>query len=122
MSTAATQDRIVRMCDLCGGVDDHPRHMFDHTATGDGVTDASVMSIALDNAPDPIAREGVLNHFRDNSTTLRHMDCCREAGCPDGSCDYVTKGATDKKGAALIKHITTTKPDYAAHLAQQNEK
>lgn len=42
----------------------------------------------------------------DNSTTLRHMDCCRDAGCPDGSCGEVTKGAESKRGAALVKHLT----------------
>lgn len=36
----------------------------------------------------------------------RHMDCCREAGCPDGRCDVVTAGAEDKRGADLADHVT----------------
>jgi hypothetical protein len=40
---------------------------------------------------------------------MRHMDCCREAGCPDGTCNEVTKGAEDKRGPALVKHLTRGK-------------
>ena len=48
----------------------------------------------------------VIGDLLDGSTTLRHMDCCREAGCPDGSCGEVTKGAESKRGAALVRHLT----------------
>ena len=43
----------------------------------------------------------------DGGTLIRHLDCCREAGCPDGSCDVVTAGAEDLRGAALVNHLTT---------------
>lgn len=37
---------------------------------------------------------------------LRHMDCCREAGCPDGSCDQlVAAGAEDLRGPALVEYL-----------------
>jgi hypothetical protein len=92
------------MCDICGGVDDHPRHVIAHAA-GDGVTDNAVGALAMENA-DPGDRAAVLAQITDTSTTLRHMDCCREAGCPDGACDEVTRGAEDKRGMELVHHLT----------------
>jgi hypothetical protein len=85
-------------------VDDHPRHVFAHDA-GDGVTDSAVAVKMLDNAPAE-SREAILAHIKDDTTVMRHMDCCREAGCPDGSCNTVTQGAEDKRGDALVKHLT----------------
>lgn len=43
----------------------------------------------------------------DGSTMIRHMDCCRDAGCPTGSCDEVTAGAEDLRGDDLLKHLTS---------------
>ena len=45
----------------------------------------------------------------DGSVDDRHMDCCRSAGCPDGSCGEVTKGAEDLRGDDLVKHLTKKK-------------
>ena len=100
------EKRPVRMCDVCGGVDDHPRHVFAH-AVGDGATDSAIALKALENAGDD--REVIMAQISDNSTTIRHMDCCRSVGCPDGTCNEVTKGAEDKRGAALVRHLTSRK-------------
>ena len=43
----------------------------------------------------------------DGGTLIRHMDCCREAGCPTGACDEVTAGAEDLRGEELLEHLTT---------------
>src|SRR3982750_3868908 len=98
------ETRPVRGCDVCGGVDDHPRHVFAH-APGDGNTTDEVGAQMFANAPDE-AKAAIMAHIRDDSTTMRHMDCCREAGCPDGSCNTVTAGAEDKRGNALLAHLT----------------
>jgi hypothetical protein len=50
-------------------------------------------------------RAGLFLHLKDDNTTMRHMDCCRQAGCPDGTCDEITKGAETKTGDALLRHI-----------------
>lgn len=100
--------RPVRGCDVCGGVDDHPRHVFAH-APGDGVTSAEVAVIMLDNASAD-DRAAIMAHVKDDSTVMRHMDCCRTAGCPDGSCNIVTAGAESKRGDALVKHLTAQPP------------
>lgn len=99
------ETRPIRMCDSCGQVDDHPRHVFAH-APGDGSTDATVGVQALDAAPDEASKAAVITHIKDDSTTMRHMDCCRQAGCPDGTCNVVTAGAESKRGDALVKHLT----------------
>lgn len=100
------ETRPLRMCDTCGGVDDHPRHVFAH-APGDGVTSTETAGLALRNAgDDEAASVAILAQVMDNTTVMRHMDCCREAGCPDGTCNIVTKGAEDLKGDALVAHLT----------------
>ena len=96
--------RPLRGCDVCGGVDDHPRHVYDY-APGDAVTPDEVATKMLDNAPAE-AKAAIFKHIRDDSTAYRHMDCCREAGCPDGTCDQMTAGAESLKGDALVKHLS----------------
>lgn len=38
-----------------------------------------------------------------------HMACCRDSGCPDGSCDVLLKGADSLSGQALVAHLTDPK-------------
>lgn len=104
---AETEQRPLRMCDSCGGVDDHPRHVFAH-ADGEGKTSDEVADKALDSARELGSDQfkEILRQVRDNATIQKHMDCCRNDGCPDGTCDEVTKGAEDKSGADLVKHLT----------------
>jgi hypothetical protein len=40
-------------------------------------------------------------------TIIRHLDCCREAGCPTGSCGEVTAGAESLRGDELREYLTT---------------
>jgi hypothetical protein len=44
----------------------------------------------------------------DGGTQTRHMDCCRDEGCPDGTCDEATAGAEELRGDALVEHLTQT--------------
>ncbi len=42
----------------------------------------------------------------DGTLQTRHFDCCRAAGCPDGTCDaWADSGAADLRGADLLAHI-----------------
>ena len=54
----------------------------------------------------------------DGSTTDRHIDCCAAAGCADGSCDTVLAGAGDKRGDALVKHLTGGGAENANYTAK----
>lgn len=99
-------ERIIRVCDLCGGVDDHPRHVL-----AGGIAQAvydppseEIISRVITNSPDD-QRARLLRDLTDLSSSDRHMDCCREDGCPDGSCDKVTAGAENLRGNDLLKHL-----------------
>jgi hypothetical protein len=102
----------LRICDECGGVDDHPRHVIKFAA-GDGVTPTSVAVKALSNAeaygPDTVA--AITAQVDDTTEVSYHMDCCRTRGCFDGSCGVVTEGATELRGDELRSHIQETFPE-----------
>ncbi len=97
--------RLLRVCDICGGVDDHPRHVIAGSQTGVFVPPSpEVIRYVIANAPKDEA-DRLLAELVDTSSQDRHMDCCREAGCPDGSCHLVAAGAEEKRGAALLAHL-----------------
>ena len=97
--------RLLRVCDLCGGVDDHPRHVL-AGGTPDVYRQPSqdVVAKVLQAAPDE-ERARLVRDLMDTSSSDRHMDCCRAAGCPDRSCDALTEGAESKRGKALLTHL-----------------
>lgn len=96
--------RALRVCDLCGGVDDHPRHVLAGAAGGGGFPAPSqdVVNAVLDAAPQA-DRGRLLTELMDTATSDRHLDCCREAGCV--SCGERTRGVEDKRGKALLAHL-----------------
>ena len=55
--------------------------------------------------------------YGDDPSVARHMDCCREAGCPDGSCPVVTKGAEDLRNDELRAHLTN--PEVVAAYQEE---
>lgn len=95
-------DRPLRGCEVCGGVDDHPRHAcLVPVGYAGAVPQGDVLQKLLDNGISGVA----LSEAMDAQTTMRHIDCCAAAGCPDGSCPPVvaqTNGVTGKK---LLDHL-----------------
>ena len=113
---ADEEKRPVRICESCGEVDDHPRHVYAQAA-GAAPTPSAVAEKALRNA----RKEDwatILDQVRDDSVAYKHMDCCASDGCPDGSCNLVRRGAEDKKGNDLVKHLTSLPP--LEELAKEN--
>ena len=100
------EGRLLRVCDLCGGVDDHPRHVI---VGGPEVvaapSEATVAAVVAAAPSDDLAR--LLRDLYDTSASDRHLDCCRAAGCPDGSCGRQTAGAEGKRGGDLLEHLMT---------------
>jgi hypothetical protein len=92
------------MCDSCGGVDDHPRHVHG-VDQGDGETSKEIAEKALDIAGD--ARGEILAQIMDTATVQKHIDCCAEDGCPTGSCNQFVNESKGAKGAALVKFLTS---------------
>lgn len=93
--------RPLRVCDLCGGVDDHPRHSF-----GGPMRDAfrqapdEIVDKVLEAAPaDQRAR--LLRELMDTSSLDLHKDCCRDAGCPTGTCNEELDEVGELRGAEL---------------------
>lgn len=97
--------RVLRVCDLCGGVDDHPRHTLAGGVPGVYPRPTAELLAKVSDAAPAEERGRLLADLIDTGTTDRHMDCCREAGCPDGSCDRQTAGAEDLRGAKLLEHL-----------------
>ena len=97
--------RPLRVCDLCGGVDDHPRHVISGGTGQYERPSDEILTKVIDAAPSE-QRARLVRDLLDTSSQDRHMDCCRVAGCPDGSCLRVTAGAEDKRGKQLLAHLT----------------
>jgi hypothetical protein len=104
----STEVRPFRLCDSCGGVDDHPRHVVAHPPGG-GPTDPDILVKAVENAPKEALRD-VLAQAQDDTIITKHMDCCRADGCPDGSCNVVTKDVEHLKGYDLVEHLVGLDP------------
>jgi hypothetical protein len=97
-------DRLLRVCDLCGGVDDHPRHVIAGAMRDvfPRVAD-EILGEVMANAPDE-HRGRLVRELLDTASSDRHRDCCREAGCPTGECDFLTGGGEHLRGADLLEH------------------
>lgn len=96
-------DRPLRVCDLCGGVDDHPRHVLN----GNGpypTPGQNIVDLVLTNAPAE-HRSFLVGELLDTKASDRHMDCCRAAGCPEGLCGPQTAGAENLRGGDLLAHL-----------------
>lgn len=109
----------LRVCDLCGGVDNHPRHVVagglpDLFPRARGV----IVQAVIKNAP-AAELEKLLGELLDTSSSDRHMDCCREADCPDGSCHLWTRGAEAKRGKALLTHLESLTEADVERLARE---
>ena len=100
--------RALRVCDLCGGVDDHPRHTFAGTDTGVYAPSVDVLAKVAREAPEADVHR-LIADLLDTSSREHHLDCCAAAGCPTGTCGEVMHAARGKRGAALLKHITNAK-------------
>lgn len=100
--------RPLRMCDSCGQVDDHPRHV--HSASdGDFPVSDEIAQKALENAPST-AYADILRQVRDDTVVQKHMDCCAADGCPGGSCNVFVAQAQGKQGDDLVKFLTSQTP------------
>ena len=113
--------RPLRVCDLCGAVDDHPRHVMAGEADGTFRPSDGALDRVLAEAPDE-QRGELVRALLDTTSSDRHLDCCREAGCPNGSCDLVTEGAEDKTGADLLDHLVESAEAIQARVIAERER
>ncbi len=96
--------RALRVCDLCGGVDDHPRHVLagkdEDTYPKPG---EDILNRVLDAAPKE-HRARLVADLMDTSSSDRHLDCCALAGCPTDTCGPQVKDAPGT-GLAMLEHV-----------------
>ncbi|HEX2550885.1 MAG TPA: hypothetical protein VHK64_04765 [Nocardioidaceae bacterium] len=104
--------RALRVCDLCGGVDDHPRHVI--TSNGVTVVEApseDIVNKVLDAAPKE-ERARLLRDLQDTTTSDRHLDCCAEAGCPTDTCGPQVRDAPGV-GKKMLDHLMSIEDRFA---------
>lgn len=89
-------DRPLRFCDVCGGLDDHPRHVLADVGNGSKPSEEFLAGL-----PDAPASAGAL--LLDPNTTIRHMDCCAAAGCQ--VCQATEEAHGGARGAELIASL-----------------
>ena len=102
-----------RVCDLCGQVDDHPRHVIAGVIDGVHPVDEVLRQAVIDNLGElfsagKVTVEQVLRvgaDYTDTTSSDRHLDCCAAAGCPTGTCAGQVVGADGKTGAAMRRHL-----------------
>lgn len=70
-------ERPLRLCDICGGLDDHPRHVF-AVAPDDANVPPPEYTEQADVTGAPLK---AVAQLLNPGTKIRHMDCCAEAGC-----------------------------------------
>jgi hypothetical protein len=113
--------RPLRVCDLCGGVDDHPRHVIAGQYVGVFTPPDDVLDKVMTSAPEA-QRGELVRALLDTTSSDRHLDCCRDAGCPDGSCNLVTEGAEGLTGAQLLDHLTENADEIAARVHDEYQR
>lgn len=91
-------DRPLRYCDLCGGLDDHPRHV---RPLGKAEPDHVNSQAFLDGLPS--GPTSALAQLVDRRIRVAHMDCCAANGCPDCTVTEAENGGL--RGQALIDHL-----------------
>lgn len=108
----AENARPMRFCDVCLGYDDHPRHTVWVGPGGDEVETAQLRRLYAAAEKLKLADDDAgLATAVDRAWSERHMDCCAEVGCPDGSCDAVVAEAKGKTGDKLVSHLEKMTPD-----------
>jgi hypothetical protein len=74
----ADSERQAQGCDRCGQVDTHPRHTVFFPGNQEGAkASADVARKALEGGVGTWGLQDLLDPTR----TVRHFDCCAEAGC-----------------------------------------
>lgn len=84
---------MFRVCDICGGVDEGPRHVIagvvEDYAPDEAVRVTLVANIEAALHAGQITMDDAFRlnaDFSDATAQDRHMPCCARAGCPSGTC------------------------------------
>ncbi len=93
-------ERPMQACDVCGGVDDHPRHTILYGQGQAPAPSGDALRSAIQNGAGNWSIADLLSRDR----TVRHLDCCASQGCAFcRASEQVTGG---KRGGSLVKAVT----------------
>ncbi len=119
---------VYRVCDVCGGVDEHPRHTIAGVIPDQWQPDESLTQTVEDNVK-ALADAGKLSvgdamllgrSFWDTTSTDRHIDCCAQAGCPQAGttdgCDARVAVWNGRTGAGMVKAAEKVRADNPDHF------
>lgn len=112
--------RPLRVCDLCGGVDDHPRHVVAGNVRGVFTPSDGALERVMADAPEG-QRNQLVRELMDTTSSDRHLDCCAAAGCPDGSCPVMVEGSGKKTGRAMFDHLMEVGPERMEIIRALND-
>lgn len=101
--------RPLRFCDVCGGLDDHPRHVtqFNPDADDGRPDEEWLAGIDLSGAPVSAVERLVSGNLRE-----RHLDCCASQGC--ATCIATEKETKALRGQELIDHLAVARQQKEA--------
>lgn len=101
--TETTEVRKKRLCDVCGVLDDHPRHVL---SVGPDFVGAVPSDDFIDSLPDGTPARAVAE-LMDPTTVVRHMDCCAANGCDVCPSVLAAAGGAHLKGDELVTALTS---------------
>jgi hypothetical protein len=112
MAANIGEGRVLRVCDLCGGVDDHPRHVIAGTEERafPKPSDEILQKVIAAAPTDDVAR--LVGDLVDTTSSDRHLDCCASAGCPTGTCAPQVAGAPGA-GRKMLDHLVNQADPFA---------
>lgn len=101
--------RLKRLCDVCGKLDDEPRHV---TSVAPNTVGTVPDNAFLDALPDGIPARAIAE-LMDASTLVRHIQCCADNGC--ASCrDVLAATSGDISAGTLqsgvVDHLSDSQP------------
>ena len=89
---------MLRICDVCGDIDEKSRHVF--IASGLPVNEAHIAAVLDRSDIDSSERARIITEINDTTVQQRHFACCAQAGCPeagqDADCALQTKKVKGK--------------------------
>jgi len=122
---------MYRVCDVCGGVDEHPRHSFTGVfedvwpvnESAKEAVDSALQALTADGSLTFSEANKIMADFLDTTQTDRHIDCCAEVGCPkagtvDG-CDQRTAVWNGETGDGMVDAAMQVREDNPEHFLQE---
>lgn len=114
-TTAETEEapRLLRVCDICGGVDDGPRHRIGYGPGDAPPVRQDLIKQVLEGGYDTDTTARAIAELNDTTVRSAHLDCCADNGCFDRSCDEVRKiVGDDLKDDDLLEALTSGDVDH----------